>query len=172
MLYNLVLYIDGPAYVHEYQTLLQSVTFDIMVDEPELTPRELCFTIFDGLHTSSPTCVVIEIIPVNDHNPELNLTSSNPLFVEQTTEGVVLLEDITITDEDHLDIFPLQHVSVSFWELFHGLQVFPSSLPFSFLLPIFYFLFLTFLLLFMSFHLLLSYIFSCDICSILTCLSV
>ena len=114
-LHNLVLYIDGPAYVHEYQTLLQSVTFDIMVDEPDLTPRELCFTIFDGLHPSSPACVVIEIMPVNDHTPEFNLTSSNPLFVEQTTEGVVLLEDIAITDEDHLDIFPLQHVSVSFW---------------------------------------------------------
>ena len=111
---NLVLYIDGPAYVHEYQTLLQSVTFDIMVDEPELTPRELCFTIFDGVHTSSPTCVVIEVMPVNDHAPELSLTSSNPLFVEQTTEGVVLFENIAITDVDQLDIFPIQHVSVSF----------------------------------------------------------
>ena len=85
-----------------------------MVDEPELTPRELCFTIFDGLHTSSPTCVVIEIMPLNDHTPELDLNSSNPLFVEQTTEGVALLDGIGISDQDHLDIFPLQHASVSF----------------------------------------------------------
>ena len=112
---NLVLYIDGPAYIHEYQTLLQSVTFDIMVDEPELTPRELCFTIYDGQYASSPRCVVIEIMPVNDHAPELSLTSANPSFVEQTTEGVVLFENVAITDVDQLDIFPIQHISVSFW---------------------------------------------------------
>ena len=70
------------------------------------------FRIFDGMFWSQPAYVTVAIEPVNDQPPQLNLTS-DVTYVEGMEEGVVLLNDVLLTDGDHNDRFNLTALHVS-----------------------------------------------------------
>ena len=106
------MYIDCPASVSTYQEILASVTFSITADEPDLTERIICFMVYDGDHQSNPVCSRLVIEPINDHPPELNVTSTGEVFVEQVGP-VRLLSNVSIVDADHPEVFPMQEAQVN-----------------------------------------------------------
>lgn len=107
-----VLFIDGEASLLTYQTILNSVTIEINNVEPDAVDRIVCFTIFDGVQPSDPTCVTLQIMPINDNTPSFSLNATLEDYIEGG-EGLYLLEDLEITDADHPDLFPMQNASVS-----------------------------------------------------------
>ena len=55
--------------------MLRSITFSISsVEEPDLRERRIMFRIFDGVHWSEPALATVTIQPVNDNQPNIQLT--------------------------------------------------------------------------------------------------
>ena len=61
--------------------MLRSVRFSIDLStaaverEPDLTQRRIMFEIYDGEHWSEPAFATITIQPVNDNEPQIQLTA-------------------------------------------------------------------------------------------------
>ena len=70
------------------------------------------FEIFDGYMWSAPAYVTVTIEPVNDNAPEVVLEPAGLAFIEGTS-GVRLLDDLTLTDRDHAEVFNLTEANVS-----------------------------------------------------------
>ena len=114
-----VLLIEGPATVSTYQKILASVTFDITDEEPDLTERVVCFVVFDRDEDgdeefeSNTVCSRLTIVPRNDHAPQLNVTASGEVFLEESGP-FLLLSNVSIVDPDHPQVFPMQRAKVCF----------------------------------------------------------
>lgn len=80
--------------------------------EPDSANRTICFTIYDGIHYSSPVCVVLRIILLNDNPPSIvNAIELGEAYVEGSG-GVGLLEALNITDDDDPTLFLMEGAEV------------------------------------------------------------
>ena len=111
-IFYIVLAIEGEASVLVYQEILRNVTFFIDSLEPDSSNRTICFTIFDGIHGSTPACVVLRVILLNDNPPSIvNATGLGEAYVEGSG-GVGLLENLNITDDDDPTLFYMERARV------------------------------------------------------------
>ena len=69
--------------------------------------------VYDGAHQSNPVCSRLVIEPINDHSPELNVTSAGEVFVEQAGP-IRLVSNVSIIDADHPEVFPMQQAQVRY----------------------------------------------------------
>ena len=113
-IFKIVLYIDGDASVVTYQAILRNVDFYIGALEPDTIDRTICFFVYDGIHTSDPACVKLEIQAINDNTPYLNATALGEPYVEGT-DNILLLESLEVKDDDHPYLFPMQQATVSLY---------------------------------------------------------
>ena len=115
----IVLFIDGEASVVTYQSILRGISVVINNIEPDAIDRVICYTIFDGVQSSDPSCVTLQIILDNDNTPSFvfNGTSSN---YQEGAEGLLLLEELTITDADDEQYFLMQSAEVSIFNIEHA----------------------------------------------------
>ena len=71
------------------------------------------FEIFDGNMWSAPAYVTVSIVPVNDNAPVVALDPAGQPFIERTGDpGMLLLNDLTLTDGDHAEVFNLAEAHV------------------------------------------------------------
>jgi hypothetical protein len=71
------------------------------------------FEIYDGYMWSAPAYVTVSIVPINDNAPVVVLDPADEPFVEGTDGlGVLLLDDLTLTDGDHTEVFNLTEAHV------------------------------------------------------------
>lgn len=71
------------------------------------------FEIFDGNMWSAPAYVTVYIVPVNDNAPMVVLDPAGQPFIEGTGDpGVLLLNNLTLTDGDHAEVFNLAEAHV------------------------------------------------------------
>lgn len=71
------------------------------------------FKIFDGVWWSDPAYVIVSIEPINDNAPAIDLVPAGLPFIEGTgASGVRLLDDLTLTDRDHAEVFNLTQAHV------------------------------------------------------------
>lgn len=61
-----VLTLNGTAAVSVYETLLASVQYVNLSQNPDSQPRTVTVTVYDGVWTSTPVISTISVIPVND----------------------------------------------------------------------------------------------------------
>ena len=72
------------------------------------------FEIYDGIMWSAPAYVTVSIVPINDNAPVVALDPAGKPFIEGTGgSGVLLLNDLTLTDGDHAEVFNLTEAHVS-----------------------------------------------------------
>lgn len=101
--------LTGSATLADYQTALQSVTFENTSEDPGSTTRNIDFTVFDGALNSTVSSRSINIIPVNDP-PEIVSNNQTPL--EYTSgESAITVDDLL--DISDLDDVQLQSASVT-----------------------------------------------------------
>ena len=60
---------------------------------------------------SAPAYVTVSIVPINDNAPVVVLDPANEPFIEGTG-GVRVLNDLTLTDRDHAEVFNLTEAYV------------------------------------------------------------
>lgn len=73
----------------------------------------IMFEIFDGNMWSAPAYVTVSIVPINDNAPLVVLDPAGEPFIEGTGgSGVLLLNDLTLTDGDHAEVFNLTEAHV------------------------------------------------------------
>ena len=71
------------------------------------------FEIYDGIMWSAPAYVTVSIVPINDNAPVVALDPADEPFIEGTRSlGVLLLNDLTLTDGDHAEVFNLTEAHV------------------------------------------------------------
>lgn len=113
-MYVIALYIDGDGSVSMYQAIFNSVSIVINNTEPDTVDRVLCFTVFDGNQPSDASCMVLRVVPRNDNPPSLQqFAPSSDLTYVEDGPGILLLSSLSITDEDHAHVFPMQMAQVS-----------------------------------------------------------
>jgi hypothetical protein len=99
------LIITGNATTDIYSALLEQLTYFNYMTEPEVFTRSVRVTIDDGLHTSSPATITINIMNTND-NPFVSLNGDIPVIMEYSTsytEGsgaVVIVPNLHVVDSD------------------------------------------------------------------------
>eukprot|EP00058_Branchiostoma_floridae_P003482 XP_002588970.1 hypothetical protein BRAFLDRAFT_89161 [Branchiostoma floridae] len=98
-----ILHISGVASVEEYQTTLQTVTYQNTKDEPTTVDRVLAFTSSDGITESIAMNITVSIISVNDP-PSIVLSNGNStysgLFIEDFLPSPIVDSNVTVSDED------------------------------------------------------------------------
>ncbi len=72
------------------------------------------FEIYDGEMWSHPATVTVTVEPVNDQAPRLTVTNRGDSFVEDSSEGVLLLSDVALSDPDHPERFNFTGAHVSY----------------------------------------------------------
>ena len=60
---------------------------------------------------SAPAYVTVSIVPINDNAPVVALDPANEPFIEGTG-GIRVLNDLTLTDGDHAEVFNLTEAYV------------------------------------------------------------
>ena len=74
------------------------------------------FEIYDGIMWSGPAYVTVSIMPINDNPPVVSLDPAGEPFIEGIGGSgvpVLLLDDLTLTDGDHAEVFNLTEAHVS-----------------------------------------------------------
>ena len=72
------------------------------------------FKIYDGNMWSAPAYVMVSIVPINDNAPVVELVPAGQPFIEGTGgNGVLLLDDLALSDGDHAEVFNLTDARVS-----------------------------------------------------------
>ncbi|WP_375443160.1 DUF4114 domain-containing protein, partial [uncultured Nostoc sp.] len=95
---NGVLTLTGSATVADYQTALQSVTYQNSSDNPSTTPRTISFVVNDGNLDSTPATRDIDLTPVNDA-PVITATNTALAYTENDP-ATIIDSGITVTDAD------------------------------------------------------------------------
>ena len=88
---TLTLRLEGPATPDQFETLLRSMQFEDLGNEPSFTIVTVRFTLIDGGITPCPTAVGdinVVIEHLNDNSPELFLDFPTQNFATTFTEGV------------------------------------------------------------------------------------
>ncbi|XP_035689834.1 uncharacterized protein LOC118425123 [Branchiostoma floridae] len=98
-----ILHISGVASVEEYQTTLQTVTYQNTKDEPATVDRVLAFTSSDGITESIAMNITVSIVSVNDP-PSIVLTNGSSthtgVFIEDFLPSPIVDSNVTVSDED------------------------------------------------------------------------
>ncbi|CAH1237833.1 Hypp5455 [Branchiostoma lanceolatum] len=98
-----VFHISGVASVEEYQTTLQTVTYQNTKDEPSTDARVLAFSCSDGITESIALNITVNITAVNDP-PSIVLsngtTTYSGLFIEDFLPSPIVDSNVTVLDED------------------------------------------------------------------------
>ncbi|XP_078572181.1 uncharacterized protein LOC144859411 [Branchiostoma floridae x Branchiostoma japonicum] len=98
-----ILHISGVASVEEYQTTLQTLTYQNTKDEPVTVDRVLAFTSSDGITESIAMNITVSIVSVNDP-PFIALTNwsstHSGVFIEDFLPSPIVDSNVTVSDED------------------------------------------------------------------------
>lgn len=96
-----VLNVTGLDSTQEYiDVLSETITYDNLADEPDLTPREIVFVANDGDLSSDPVSTTVILEPVND-SPRFNISSEvlYPLILEDQRVDSEILISMIATEE-------------------------------------------------------------------------
>ncbi|WP_292840165.1 DUF4114 domain-containing protein, partial [Nostoc sp. NMS8] len=105
---NGVLTLTGSATVAQYQTALQSVTYQNSSDNPSTTPRTISFVVNDGSLNSTAVTRDINLTAVNDAPTNLALSQTN---VDDKAAANSVIGTFSSTDPDQNDNFAYSLVS-------------------------------------------------------------
>ncbi|MCT7951873.1 hypothetical protein NG798_18890, partial [Ancylothrix sp. C2] len=94
--------LTGNATVAQYQTALQSITYQNNSENPNTTARTLNFTVNDGTSNSVAATRTINITAVND-TPALTATATALTYTENSA-AIAIDSGITITDVDSANL--------------------------------------------------------------------
>ncbi|WP_373528350.1 DUF4114 domain-containing protein, partial [Nostoc sp.] len=100
--------LTGDATVAEYQTALQSVTYQNSSDNPDTTARTISFVVNDGDFDSSPATRDINLTAVNDAPTDLALSANT---VNDEVPANTAIGTFSSTDPDQNDNFAYSLVS-------------------------------------------------------------
>ena len=99
--------LHGPASLEVFATHLQRLQYGSSADEPSLQRRLVRVTVCDGVFMSDPLTLYIDILPVNDHAPLLDLDPSSEsrdihlTYTEGAQTGLQLVPaNVHLTDAD------------------------------------------------------------------------
>jgi len=98
-----ILSLTGSATLAEYQTALQTVTYDNTSDNPSTLTRTVSFIINDGDTDSNQLSRDIEITPVNDA-PVLSSIETAPLNFPENSAPVAITNTVQVGDIDDSNI--------------------------------------------------------------------
>lgn len=100
---NSHLLFTGPASLSVFNDVINSICYTNNQDEPGLVSVQVQFLVYDGGYTSTPASLTINIMPINDHKPVLDIGSS-PVIVYQEenpiSSPVLIFPNITVSDAD------------------------------------------------------------------------
>ncbi|MEH2300284.1 MAG: FG-GAP-like repeat-containing protein, partial [Nostoc sp.] len=105
---NGVLTLTGSATVTQYQTALQSVTYQNSSDNPSTTARTISFVVNDGSLNSNPATRDIDLTAVNDAPTDLALDKTD---VNDKAAANTVIGTFSSTDPDQNDNFAYSLVS-------------------------------------------------------------
>jgi hypothetical protein len=100
---NKRLEISGTATPAVYQTVLRSVRYINLSENPGNTDRQVNFIVNDGTNTSIPVYRTIQVTPVNDP-PVLGGVSASVMAYTEGTPGIIFAPAITVTDLDDVNL--------------------------------------------------------------------
>ena len=90
----------GQASIMDYESLLQSLTYINIVDEPTPGNRSISISISDGLQQDA-TIVIIIVISVNDNKPILQVSTPRVVYTEgDNISPVGVQTGLTVIDDD------------------------------------------------------------------------
>lgn len=94
-----VLALTGTASVADWQSVLRSVRFSSLNDNPTASTRTVRFVVSDGDAASSPADTLVTVVPVNDP-PMLTQTGGGVVTYVENAAPMVISPTITVTDVD------------------------------------------------------------------------
>jgi hypothetical protein len=94
-----VLALTGTASVADWQSVLRSVRFSSLNDNPTASTRTVRFVVSDGDAASSPADTPVTVVPVNDP-PMLTQTGGGVVTYVENAAPMVISPTITVTDVD------------------------------------------------------------------------
>ena len=97
-----VLSFTGNATLADYQTIIESVTYANMSENPSAAPREITIVLNDGTDGSNAEVSTITVVPVND--PPVLAGTSSDISYRSLTGSIVIDDQISISDVDNTDI--------------------------------------------------------------------
>ena len=103
---TLTLILTGSASLADYGSALRSVTYQNTSDDPATVPRQISFTVNDGVYDSNTVTRQINVIPVNDApmgSPAADLSNGNEDEPYTVTVGQ-LLNGFTDLEHDTLSV--------------------------------------------------------------------
>ena len=98
-----VLTLTGSATLAQYQTALQSVTYQNISNDPSDLTRSISFTINDGDDSSNVTTRDIDLTAVNDA-PTLSAIETQPALFTENAAPLDITNNLTLTDVDDSNI--------------------------------------------------------------------
>lgn len=100
--HSLIFY--GSANVSSYQQALSTITYQNNAPEPVPATRVITYTVFDGIHYSNTTSAYLTLDLVNDNVLTLSCGVENVIFVEGSTDPVLVANQLSLVDfdEDHM----------------------------------------------------------------------
>ena len=96
--------LSTPLNATALQDLLSTLSFSSVSNEPPPGDREYCVYVSDGYSWSSPACVEITFIPVNDNPPVISPVTASETVPENT--NIALATRFSVTDLDDANSSP------------------------------------------------------------------
>ena len=98
-----VLTLSGSGTLAEYQTVLQSVSYNNTSEDPSALARTIDFVVNDGTDNSNTVSRTVNVVAVNDA-PVISSTNTAALSYTQSATALLLDDLINITDVDNTDL--------------------------------------------------------------------
>ena len=97
--------ISGYGFVSEFESMLQTITYENLSDNPTVADRTVEFEVTDGFATSNTVTRTIEIQAVNDP-PDVSTISGSPtaLMYDEGDGAVPVDDEIEIEDPDDINL--------------------------------------------------------------------
>uniref|UniRef100_A0A1X7V4J9 Cadherin domain-containing protein n=1 Tax=Amphimedon queenslandica TaxID=400682 RepID=A0A1X7V4J9_AMPQE len=93
----------GPASLAVFNDITNSISYTNNEDEPGMVSVQVQYSVYDGVYTSTPAILTINIMPINDHKPILDIGSSPVILYQEEnpiSSPVLIFPDITVSDAD------------------------------------------------------------------------
>ena len=100
---NSHLLFSGSASLAVFNDIINSISYTNNKDEPGMVSVEVQFLVSDGVYTSTPASLTINIVPINDHIPVLDIGSTSIIYYQEenpVSTPVSIFPDITVSDAD------------------------------------------------------------------------
>ena len=98
--------------VEVFTQFLQSLHFTNSDQEPSYAARSISLTVNDGVNSSSPVTVEVEILPVNDEVPSITLPYDILTYTEDSGPSLIFTSDPIIIDLDDNTRFNLSSATL------------------------------------------------------------